>query len=225
MLSILLPSILMSSIGLMSFEESFAQREEDDDNNNGNNNAIGQQGDGNEASQSDSSFQETKQNNMCVSGESTSLSCSNLSSELAGVGVPGPQGEQGPQGETGPQGIQGATGPMGPAGPQGPQGAPGGTGPQGPVGPAGESGLQNINIYRNEKSVVALSDADISLTTTCNTGDILISGGFSISDGNDKEFAYLASIPDPSTQSHTLSAKVDEVAEFKSYALCLDVTP
>ena len=94
----------MSSTGLISFEQSFAQREEEDDNdvNNSNNNSIGQNGDGNEATQSDEPSQSTNQDSMCVSGESTSLSCNNLSSELTGVGIPGPQGDQGPQGPAGP---------------------------------------------------------------------------------------------------------------------------
>jgi len=97
MLSILLSSIVLSSIGLVSFEQSFAQREEDDDDvHNSNNNVIGQDDDGNEASQSDETSQSSNQNSICVSGESVSLSCNNLSSELSGVGIPGEQGPAGP---------------------------------------------------------------------------------------------------------------------------------
>ncbi|WP_222424811.1 hypothetical protein [Candidatus Nitrosocosmicus arcticus] len=44
-------------------------------------NTLGQEGVGNEASQSNSSSQYTNQKSMCVSGDSTSLSCNNLSSE------------------------------------------------------------------------------------------------------------------------------------------------
>ena len=44
-------------------------------------NTIGQEGDGNEASQNESSSQSANQNSMCVSGDSTSLGCNNLSSE------------------------------------------------------------------------------------------------------------------------------------------------
>lgn len=45
-------------------------------------NSLGQDGEGdNESFQSESSSQESNQNNMCVSGENTSLSCNNLSSE------------------------------------------------------------------------------------------------------------------------------------------------
>ena len=51
-LSILISSIFMSSMGLVPFEQSFAQRGENDDDivHNSNNNVIGQDGDGNEAS-------------------------------------------------------------------------------------------------------------------------------------------------------------------------------
>lgn len=123
-----------------------------------NGNTLGQEGDGNEASQSDETPQETSQNSMCVSGESNSLSCNNLSSESIGASVPGeqgPEGPPGPQGEPGPTGPPGATGERGPVGPQGekgdtgaagpmgnpgPAGPPGAVGPQGPEGPQGETG-------------------------------------------------------------------------------------
>ncbi|HKU83339.1 MAG TPA: collagen-like protein [Candidatus Nitrosocosmicus sp.] len=214
-------------MGLLSLEQSFAQSEKDDDDDvrNSNNNVIGQEGNGNQASQSDETSQSTNQNSMCVSGDSTSQSCNNLSSELAGVGIPGPKGETGAQGPKGEQGDKGASGPMGIPGPQGPQGPPGGTGPQGPEGPPGDLGLENFKVYRTEKSQAFLSNGDISLTASCNTGDILIGGGFSISGGGDKEFAKFASIPDPSSQSHTLLIQVDEAGGATSYALCLDATP
>jgi hypothetical protein len=147
MFFVLVSSIFGSSIGLMSFEKSYAQRDDDDDVNNNNNHVIGQDGEGNEASQSENSSQENNQNSMCVSGEITSLSCNNLSSETIGASVPGEQGPQGPPGatgETGPAGPQGekgdtgATGPMGPEGEEGPQGS---IGPIGPIGPQGETGL------------------------------------------------------------------------------------
>jgi hypothetical protein len=67
-------------------------------------NTLGQDGDGNEASQSEESSQSTNQNSMCVSGESTSLSCNNLSSDSIGASVPGEQGATGPEG---PQSMEG----------------------------------------------------------------------------------------------------------------------
>jgi hypothetical protein len=42
-------------------------------------NSIGQDGDGNEASQTDAKSQDSNENTMCISGKSVSLSCNNLS--------------------------------------------------------------------------------------------------------------------------------------------------
>jgi hypothetical protein len=133
--------VLISSIGISSMsyafdEKAFAQSDGDSNNNN----VIGQEGEGNKASQSESSSQETNQNSMCVSGESTSLSCNNLSSESIGATVPGEQGPAGPQGEQGPQGLPGKDGARGPAGPQGEPGKDGATGPMGPEGAQGPQG-------------------------------------------------------------------------------------
>lgn len=50
-------------------------------------------------------LQITDQNSMGVSGESTSLSCNNLSSEISGVSIPAEQGPVGPPGPEGPQGA------------------------------------------------------------------------------------------------------------------------
>ena len=114
-------------------------------------NNLGQAGDGNEAAQSENISQDTSQKSLCVSGDSTSLSCNNLSSESIGgtvLGEEGPQGPPGPEGPPGPQGepgVDGATGPVGPPGPPGPeglQGEKGDTGAAGPMGLQGEPGLQ-----------------------------------------------------------------------------------
>lgn len=59
-----------------SFESTFAQSDDDV-----NKNVIGQEGNGNESSQSDEKNQNSNQNSMCVSGESVSLSCNNLSAK------------------------------------------------------------------------------------------------------------------------------------------------
>lgn len=134
-------------MGLLPAERSYAQSDEDDDEDdrNSNNNVIGQDGDGNEASQIDETSQETNQNSMCVSGESTSLSCNNLSSELTGVGIPGTRGDQGEQGPQGP------IGPIGPEGPQGETGATGSTGPRGETGETGPQGPPGVNGTDGEK--------------------------------------------------------------------------
>ena len=44
-------------------------------------NSLAQEGDDNGASQSDPSSQKAEQDTMCISGETTSLSCNNLTSE------------------------------------------------------------------------------------------------------------------------------------------------
>lgn len=68
------------------------------------NNAIGQGGEDNDnnVSQNEENSQNAEQNSMCVSGDSTSFSCNNLSSE----NIDGTIGE-GPQGPPGPQSIDG----------------------------------------------------------------------------------------------------------------------
>jgi hypothetical protein len=79
----------------------------DNDSDKRNDNFIAQQGDGdgdNIASQSEKNLQSTNQNSMCVSGDITSLSCNNLSSEDIGSANSG-SGEQGPPGPPGPPGV------------------------------------------------------------------------------------------------------------------------
>ncbi len=62
-------SVFLISIDSISGEQIFAQ--------NGDNNIIGQDGDGNDASQHSEDSQETNQNSQCVSGESNFFSCNN----------------------------------------------------------------------------------------------------------------------------------------------------
>ena len=232
MLSFLLSSIFMSSMGLVSFEQSFAQREEDDDDvHNSNNNVIGQDGDGNEATQSDSTSQSTDQNSMCVSGESTSLSCNNLSSELTGVGIPGPQGEQGIQGEEGPQGpkgeqgIQGATGPMGNTGPQGQQGVPGGTGPQGPQGDQGPPGASTPTSVYTVIVTRGINDQGAA-SAVANCGDDIVLGGGLNTRAAQEEIDEIGSWP---LSDHSWQGAIDYDGDpdgfIDVYARCLDVTP
>ncbi len=140
---------------------------------------MGQEGEGNEASQSENNSQETNQNSMCVAGESTSLSCNNLSSESIGSGP----GEHGPAGPVGPPGPQGDTGERGPAGPIGPQGTQGDIGPQGPSGETGATGSQGPagpqsvagKLYFVEGPTVTGSQLAIS-RADCSPGDNVISG-------------------------------------------------
>ncbi|HYF99583.1 MAG TPA: hypothetical protein VD815_05790, partial [Candidatus Saccharimonadales bacterium] len=163
-------------------------------------NSLGQDGDDNNVSQSEENSQSTDQDSMCVSGDSTSLSCNNLSSETIGASIPGeqgPEGPAGPQGEpgpmgppgaTGPEGPQGekgdtgATGPMGPEGPQGPQGPAGDIGSQGPPGETGSTGPpgpQSLDgkIYRVIGPFVSAANGDLAVSrANCNSGDSFVSG-------------------------------------------------
>lgn len=82
--------LILSSVSLSGMEFVFAQS----------GNSIGLQGDGNEVSQSDENPQGSSQNSMCVSGESVSLSCNDLSGQNIGSAEgssTGPVGPQGPQ--------------------------------------------------------------------------------------------------------------------------------
>jgi hypothetical protein len=215
MLSVLISTIFISSMGLISVEQSFAQREDDEDGNN--NNVIGQDGEGNEASQSDETSQSTNQDSMCVSGDSTTSSCNNLSSEFAGVGIPGPQGEQGPPGEQGPRG---STGPQGEEGARGPQGVPGGQGPQGPQGPTGPAFVPRVYTEQGD------TGTDSSLAV-CDDGDLVLGGGFVLSKDADVNIEQLVSVPN---NDDGWAASVDpeiegDDATMWAFARCLDITP
>jgi len=118
----------------MTIEKSFAQSDDDSDKN-----VIGQDGEGNEASQNEDISQDSSQSSMCISGERASLSCNNLSNQDIGIGH---QGEVGPPGPEGPQGSPGATGERGPPGPKGEKGDTGETGQMGPKGESGPQGIQ-----------------------------------------------------------------------------------
>ena len=69
---------------LSPFELTFAQKED--------NNIIGQEGDGNDTSQSEDNSQEADQNSQCVSGDSNFFSCNNGSSNIIGTSEQGTSG-------------------------------------------------------------------------------------------------------------------------------------
>ena len=144
-----------------------------------------------EASQSEVNSQSTNQNSLCVSGESTSLSCNNLASDSIGLSIPGeqgpagpqgPQGEQGPKGPigatgaTGPQGIQGEKGDTGSAGPMGSQGPQGPQGPIGPIGPQGPKGETGATGPQEERGLQGDSAPLQHLTMRTVEGDIVRNG-------------------------------------------------
>lgn len=83
-------------------------------------------------------------------------------------GATGATGATGPQGPAGVVGATGATGATGAQGPTGATGATGATGPQGPQGPQGTPG-----VLTTSNGGLVLTGTDLSLTTSCSTGQIL----------------------------------------------------
>ena len=95
-------------------------------------------------------------------------------------GPPGPPGPQGPPGEPGPSGQNGTQGPMGPVGEQGPPGPPGPPGPQGPPGTSAPA--VNLTIRDVQGQIAPIIQIGQSVAT-CNQGEIVTGGGFSIAGG------------------------------------------
>jgi Collagen triple helix repeat (20 copies) len=92
-------------------------------------------------------------------------------------GPPGPPGPQGPPGEPGPSGQNGTQGPIGPAGEQGPPGPPGPQGLPGISAPA-----MNLTIRNVQGQIAPIIQIGQSVAT-CNQGEIVTGGGFSIAGG------------------------------------------
>lgn len=156
-------------------------------------NSIGQDGDGNDASQTESNSQFTHQNSMCVSGESTSLGCNNLSGQNIASGQQGEQGPAGPQGEKGDPGAQGSEGPTGP---------------------------HSIEGKAYKVTGKAADDGEIS-TAECEEGDTVISGGFRLfKDSSTYEFR-LNSVPTDDLDGWEVSASGGR-ADVTSVAICFD---
>jgi hypothetical protein len=95
-------------------------------------------------------------------------------------GPPGPPGPQGPPGEPGPSGQNGTQGPIGPVGEQGPPGPPGPPGPQGPRGTSAPA--MNLAIRNVQGQIAPIIQIGQSVAT-CNQGEIVTGGGFSIAGG------------------------------------------
>ena len=151
-----------------------------------------------------------------------------LSWNVGGVSGPqGPAGEQGPAGNDGAPGAPGPQGEQGIPGPQGPtgnSGAPGATGPTGPQGPAGS--LDTLNTYyRLSDEVSVLQNQPQHVEASCDTGDLVLSGGHIATPYLD----IISSYPIPN-----LPAPAWTVTAFKTTAgsgllqamvYCLDRTP
>src|SRR5918996_1112199 len=101
-------------------------------------------------------------------------------------GPPGPPGPSGPSGEPGTSGQNGTQGPIGPAGEQGPPGPPGPPGQPGQPGPQGPPGTSspamNLTIRNVQGQIAPIIQIGQSVAT-CNQGEIVTGGGFSVAGG------------------------------------------
>lgn len=115
-------------------------------------------------------------------------------------GPPGPAGLQGPQGE---RGLTGATGPAGAAstvpGPQGTMGFNGTNGVNGTQGPRGFTGTNGLpgpagpntiisKTYTFASNFESLPNSIFNMTTMCNIGDTVLSGGYAVDGAFDELF-------------------------------------
>jgi hypothetical protein len=145
------------------------------------------------------------------------------------LGAIGPTGPVGPRGDSGASGAQGSQGPIGPQGPTGPTGTQGPIGAKGPVGPTGPS--SQVSVYRVKSVFEVQGGADsgnlFQGQSSCNSGDLLLSGGYG-GDSFNGEFVLIHKISSaPATGeveawSVTLrisSPSVDPV-EVDVYAIC-----
>ena len=130
-------------------------------------------------------------------------------SQTGGGGTPGPPGPPGPQGERGLQGEQGL------------QGVPGQPGEKGQTGDPGP--LPAISTYYNLEGGQAAPGEVITLTASCNEGDLALSGGHGI------DTTSLGLIPTDSPNAHSFLAKLrnDDAFPRTIYAsvLCMHITP
>lgn len=142
--------------------------------------------------------------------------------KLATVGLAGPEG---PQGEPGPQGPRGATGPAGPQGPLGPAGP---AGPQGPTGTAGST----VEIRVNSRSAPCSDEISVlsnvcTVTASCPSGSLLISGACGVSSGRQLETRVRYSGPLDGSSSTTWECSVFKEAftapTINVSAICLDI--
>jgi hypothetical protein len=105
------------------------------------------------------------------------------SAQIFYQGPPGRNGTQGPPGPPGPQGPPGETGPSGQNGTQGPIGPRGEQGPPGPQGPPGTSApAVNLKIRDVLGQIAPIIQIGQSVAT-CNQGEIVTGGGFSVAGG------------------------------------------
>jgi hypothetical protein len=140
-------------------------------------------------------------------------------------------GTQGPPGPPGPPGLNGTQGPAGPQGIQGPQGETGATGATGATGPAGSSLINDTNTYLNSTSVIATAaNQSVSTDAFCDPGDRVLSGGYSINDGEIPVFpgsiikySFLADSTQTGWDAFMIASHAGSTLEV--FAICFDNPP
>jgi hypothetical protein len=176
------------------------------------------------------------------------------------TGPPGPAGPQGPQGPPGPAGgqpdPQGPSGPPGVPGPQGERGLTGLTGPTGPAstvpgpqgpmgfngtqGPAGPNQINSTNLYLKVGNLVTSNlgstvNERVISRATCDSGDIVIEGGYEISPlgaGSVPPFIIING-PTPTPSNPNITEEDQEYlvmgygggVTIQAYAFCFDNPP
>ncbi|WP_179946336.1 hypothetical protein [Candidatus Nitrosocosmicus hydrocola] len=107
-------------------------------------------------------------------------------------------------------------------GPQGPPGPAGEVGPQGPPGPAGEVGSAGNNsaiskdqLYiKNGMQGSTSENSVISVSATCNDGDIPLNGGYSVvrnEEDQDIEIQEIESLPNLQNNSWIVNVEGDDI--------------
>ena len=104
---------------------------------------------------------------------------------FATAGANGVNGADGKNGADGQNGVSGVDGKNGADGLNGVDGAPGPQGEHGPQGEPGQNGADGTSVfadsYVQQGSFVVPAGGHADHTTSCNTGDLAVGGGFSFS--------------------------------------------
>lgn len=113
-----------------------------------------------------------------------------------------------------------------PAGPRGPAGSPGPTGPPGPVGPQGPPGpgLSGYQVVTN--TTATDSSTPKSVTATCPSGKVAISGGARLNTG--APVAVQADYPGSSTAWVAVAREMSATGSswaLSAYAVCINQPP
>ena len=140
-------------------------------------------------------------------------------------------GTAGPPGPQGPPGLNGTQGPSGPQGIQGPPGSTGATGATGATGPAGSSLINDTNTYVNRTSVISTAtNQSVSADAFCDPGDRVVSGGYSINDGEIPVFpgsiirySFLADNTQTGWAANMIASHAGSTLEV--FAICFDNPP